>query len=388
MSRKGIQPKWRAVLAALAVVGSASVVPGVTMAAPPIEAQAKLAASQFHQVDLLSEELSALGTFRDGVRNVVMMPAEKADSIGIVRSRINAQLTGALIDVRASQFTTDRIKFLGSQTGPRESSGIPVEYGYTTLYVAEKDRYVIQTDAPSSLLEPLLKKYPGELATEWGETVAEHRYNDTFPFNGATSVVTNAGICTVGAAVRDRSGSSFMTIAGHCVGAVGEKVYVTDTKRFIGTVAYINRRLDIALLSGSNSSYNMRIWTGGYRESESSLLVGGGSYTYRGMRNLYTSGQTTYNQGNHYVTDSGTNHCLSGQNTCILDNRGFMYDGGRHTTSGDSGAPVYYINGDGKVVVVGSHSGHTTDANGVRKMFGVQMGYVLSAYTLSMYADS
>jgi len=346
-----------------------------------------LANDQFTKVQQLTSEIAGIGAFRADTRNVVMLPAEMAAARGNIETKLRTELSGGLVDVKLSQFTTDGLARLGEELGTRAGSHIPLQYGFLMSYDAATDKYLIETDAPASVLVPLMAAHPGQLTTKWAKSEAEGRFDDQAPFYGAASVSDGNATCTAGVAVQDNSGKRYMTTAGHCF-QLNESISISGDNNYVGTVTYRNTNRDTELLYTNpyplGSYYNGFIWTGGYKTSPASMPVAGSQYPYYGQSNIYTSGQTTFNQGGRQIKQLNINYCPAGQQTCVSDNTGFTYCCGTFTQPGDSGAPIYVINGSRKAIIIGLHVGKTYDSAGQVVMVGVTMGSVLHAYSLSM----
>ncbi|WP_090069581.1 hypothetical protein [Lentzea flaviverrucosa] len=354
-------------------VGSAQASPQIDLAA--------LAEAQLPVVSEISADFGALGVFRDSGRNVVMLPADRAQDREAVTSRLVGRFDAAQVEVRISRFTTELVEHLQEVAGTRAGNGISENYAFVSFYSAELDKYLIQSDAPAEVLEPIVAAHPGKVAVEQVEIGFDGRFDDIAPFYGAIAITDQQSVCTGGVVVTNPRGETYLTTAGHCFDLYDTISTAGAVQSTVGKLNFIARNRDAALIRVTGGSG--RIWSGGYASSTSSLPVGGHANPYPGQTGVYSSGQTTFNQPNRKIGLAAMNFCPAGGLPCTTDGSGFSYTGGANFAGGDSGAPLYYLK-NGKAIILGTHSGYTIDSRGRYTGFGTKISSVLSTFTLTL----
>lgn len=375
--------RWRVALAGTAILAlTIGVVGGGVASADTIAELTALAEEQFEPLEELVSEDGALGVFRNGTDNVVMIPAERAGEIDAFQALFDSQLDGVLDEIRVSQFTTDALSALGETLGSREATGIGEDYAIMESYDPESDTYEIMTDAPASITDPLLAAYPGQLSTKWGTSDVYGRYDDVAPFSGAASLRSSGITCTGTVGVKDANNREFMLTAGHCY-PLSSVVY--GPSNYVGYVAYRNMQRDSELIYDPNGpGEDTYMWSGGTVQSAAQIHVGGYKVARQGQTNIYGSGQTTYNAKRGSVTRINVNFCPK-VNSCIITNgSGFTFGGGKEFEYGDSGAPIYQLDSSNQAIMMGLLSGDMYDANNNRIAIAVTITSVLSYWKLTL----
>jgi hypothetical protein len=299
----------------------------------------------------IEEEGSALGSYWDPERSelaVVVGPdsrvgkAEAEKLAGGVRFRLEER--------KIAKKTADGIR---EQIAGREFSAEAGKFTYSSHLDLQTGRVVLQTDAPASVTERLVKEHGEDIDLQAGKPIEDlfHRRDDIPSFWGGAAI-RSGGTCSTGFTVRKPSGARFITTAAHCF-AVGATVR-TPTGTFVGNVTqrgtlnsifFWNNR-DVELIGGS--SYAGRVYTGGVVSTTSRGIVGAGD-AVEGFTGYCSSGQTSGEQCNQKVTS--TNAIVCTQTGCkwpIL-----KYTGGP-ARPGDSGGSFYLPSGSSQAFARGS----------------------------------
>lgn len=379
MSRLSRQ-RWRVVLTTATVMAVTLGTMGGVASADIIDDLTAEAEAQFELLEDSAGEDGALGVFRNGTDNVVMIPAEKAGEIDTLQDLLETQVDGVLDEIRVSQFTTDALDALSEELGSPEAIGIADDYGYVQSYDAETDTWNIMTDAPESTIDQAIAAHPGQVSSSWGQVTATHRFNDTNPFYGAGALAVGDTVCTGFVGLKDDDGNDYMLTAAHCYGMWSQ--VKNQGGAFMGYVYDRKPTRDIALIwdeSGS-TQYEPRIWTGGTADSESWISVGGQANPRLGTRGLYGSGRTTYLRTRGQITKTKMNFCLPKQRPCVDGESGFGFSGGTASKPGDSGMPIFTLTSDNKARIIGMLSGNVIDANGKTTDLGVSLSSILNSY--------
>ncbi|MEV7677925.1 hypothetical protein AB0O64_05095 [Streptomyces sp. NPDC088341] len=251
-------------------------------------------------------------------------------------------------------------------------------------YVDPADgRIVLETDAPPRLVSALTdlsgagaaqSEAAAQLRLRPGTTTDTfHRRDDSPPFYGGGGLAAEGLLCSSGYAVQ-RSGTRFMTSAGHCFNN-GTTVATESGARTYGTVS--DRRLppvsndaaDMELIGGQ--SYAGRVFTGGVTSDTSIPVVSAGGAVV-GFNNYCHSGRTTGEQCGHTATSTTAQVCTStGCKSPVI-----AYTGGTLQQGGDSGGAFYvkdnagaYIRGH--VIAGSSTTGYIEPWTVVAAMLGV-----------------
>ena len=178
-------------------------------------------------------------------------------------------------------------------------------------------RVVLQTDAPASVTERLLKEHGDDIDLREGKPVQDlfHRRDDIPSFwGGALDPQRRRDLLDRLQRSASRRAPRFITTAAHCFG-VGATVR-TPTGTFVGNVTqrgtlnsiffWDNR--DVELIGGS--SYAGRVYTGGVFSTTSRGVVGAGD-PVEGFTGYCSSGQTSGEQCNQKVTSTNAIVCTS-----------------------------------------------------------------------------
>lgn len=348
-----------------------------------VEELTAIAEAQFEPLEELAAPDGALGVYRNGTDNVVVIPAEMANDVDAFQELLDSQLEDVVDEIRVSRFTTARLTELQELLGSREATGIGEEYSIVEEYLPESDTYDIQTEAPASITDPLLAAYPGELSVQWGTAESYGRFDDTAPYYGAGAVSNSNKRCTAGVAVLNSSGDSLMTTAGHCYG-LNEVIWNGDKSDVIGLVTARggSYSVDTEVMS-SSSEYQARIWTGGTTDSGSSIAVGGKATVTSGTRNVYASGATTLNRLRGTVKSASVNFCFVGGSCIVNGGNGFEYADGVNNAPGDSGGPIFVLNSANKAIILGLVVGGVTTKSGFRNV-GVKIDPALRYYGVTL----
>lgn len=200
---------------------------------------------------------------------------------------------------------------------------------------------------------------------------AATRGNDAPPFSAGADIRAEGLMCSLGPRVR-LGGKYMMLTAGHCPGGT----HYTPAKRPVGnqyTTAYpgnANVYGDWKLIAGK--SYSPNVYNAG---NSSSLRHPGAGLYFGGLavgRQLCSSGRTTGQicgyivQGN--FSRSKLDGVTAGHQIKLAKQEGrWNSHGCNGTRGGDSGGPMYYNNGSGKMVYVGLVRGYSWWKPGTQK---------------------
>jgi len=369
--------------------------PSDTPANPPSDGPSQ---EQWQALDKIATEHSALGV--SGLTDTVLtLPAGTSDDeVAKVRAEIPAGLT---VTVKVSKFAPGEADSVQNSVMNGDWNKTGEDVGLVAAYDGEQDVVNVAVEGPQSTADELKQQYgdkvevgPGRTTPQWG------RFDDSVPFWGGGSIKNAAtgGICTAGYTVWDRSNNRpKMVTAGHCNTLWGQ--FQTASGKYFGNVERRSKDLDAELISSPNVSYSGNIWTGGTRDSTSSLRVTNWSgWTYLG-RMLCVSGQTTFNHCGHPVSVNGVRlkYEVFGERNTLNSDAAYMMDrggtdpchcNGQFTAPGDSGAPVYELGWDPNTpdhkaaVLMGHHHGETF-YKGQNRMVNVKPGQVLTGWNLT-----
>ncbi|MGW0945445.1 S1 family peptidase [Streptomyces sp. NPDC002623] len=378
---------------ALPLTGTASSWAADTPLPSPAGKASEPTQAQWHKVDAVSRSHHALGVFDGDADPVLALPkgtsaAEKA--------KIEGELpAGTNITVKTSQFTQPTMDKIRDVVTARKWNREAITHSVSVMYDAEKDKLLVQTDAPLASLKALTDAYPGTIETRNArvEPVIDTRFGDNAPFNGGASTITETGgSCTAGFGVKPESGTSAraMITAAHCNTAVGQNVWNrrldNSAGAWMGSVYQRDRDADVEMLAPGGAAgpfpYNFELWGGGTATSGTDLFVRGDTVASTGTK-VCVSGSMTYNHCGHPITSTAFTVCYPGS-TCIKNGRGFLFDrggtnfpyynNGKFAIPGDSGAPVYVPDSTNSAAwIVGINSGIAYDCCGhPQHMIGVK----------------
>jgi hypothetical protein len=302
--------------------------------------------------DRIDAEGSALGSYWDPERSELVVAVGPDSRIGKAEAE---KLVGGsrfrLEQLKIAKATADGIR---EQIAGREFSPEAAKFTYSSHLDLVTGRVVLQTDAPASVTERLVKEHGEDIDLEAGKPIEDlfHRRDDVPSFWGGASINSGGGTCSTGFSVRKPSGARFITTAAHCF-AVGATVR-TPTSTFVGNVTqrgtlgsiffWDNR--DVELIGGS--SYAPRVYTGGVVSTTSRGVVGAGD-AVSGFTGYCTSGQTSGEQCNQHVTSTSAIVCTqTGCKWPIVE-----YTGGP-AHPGDSGGSFYLPSGSGQAFARGA----------------------------------
>jgi len=297
----------------------------------------------------IDAEGTALGSYWDPDRAELVVVVGPDSDIGEAEAKKLVDGPYRLERLEIAKKTSDSIReeIAGREFGPDAQ-----KYSYTSHLDLHTGRVVLQTDAPASVTERLVKEHP-EIELREDKPVQDlfHRGDDIAPFWGGASI-QSGGTCSTGFTVRNSSGTRFTTTAAHCF-AVGATVR-TPTGTVVGTVRqrgtlnswwFFDNR-DVELIGGS--SYAARVYTGGVVSSSSKAVVGAGD-PVAGVTGYCSSGQTSGEQCNQTVQSTGAMACTAtGCKWPVIE-----YTGGP-SQGGDSGGSFYIPSGSGQVFARGA----------------------------------
>ena len=229
--------------------------PREVVKAPAVDADASAAAAR------IDAEGSALGSYWDPERSELAVVVGPDSNIGEAEAKrlVGGAFRLERLDIAKKTADAIREEIAGSLAGEK--------YSLASHLDLQTGRVVLETDAPASETERLVKEHPEiELRESKPTTDVFHRRDDIPAFWGGAAI-RSGGTCSTGFTVRKPSGARFITTAAHCF-SVGSTVR-TPTLTFVGTVAqrgtlnspffWVNR--DVELIGGS--SYGARVYTGG-----------------------------------------------------------------------------------------------------------------------------
>jgi hypothetical protein len=222
----------------------------------------------------------------------------------------------------------------------------------------------------------------------FGGLVPTSRGNDLPPFWGGARTTSSGGWCTTGFAVTSSSGVERLVTAGHCT-EVYNDVFDTTFGHFQGTSTHnaclAHTGHDFLLLSGgevgsNGHRYQGRIYVGGASGSGASVKSAADPIL---LSRYYYSGQATYEQGNQEVIDTSasttTSECGSGSNFAFWNPD--IGDGVCETIDGDSGAPFYFKDSNGNILIRGIAVAKSLDGT---VCFGEKWTEIKNYYSLTI----
>ncbi|MFI1034494.1 hypothetical protein [Streptomyces sp. NPDC020951] len=365
---------------ALPLTGTASSWAADTPLPSPAGKASEPTQAQWNKVDAVSRSHHALGVFGGDADPVLALPRGTSATD---KAKIEGDLpVGTNITVKTSQFTQPTMDKIRDVVTARKWNREAITHSVSVMYDAEKDKLLVQTDAPLASLKALTDAYPGKIETRNGriEPVYDFRFGDNAPFNGGAATISQKGRwCTAGFGVKTKSGTSerAMVTAAHCA-PLFENVYNRrqdmSTGAWMGWVDERDPGSDVELLiAGTNAGpfpYNFELWSGGISTSLSNVFVRGDAAATTGSK-VCISGAMTFNHCGHPIRSTSYSTCYAGS-TCIMNGRGFTfnrggtnfpwYNNGQMAIQGDSGSPVYLPDSTGSAAwIVGVASGISYD---------------------------
>ena len=305
--------------------------PREVVKAPAVDGDASAAAAR------IDAEGSALGSYWDPERSELAVVVGPDSNIGEAEAKrlVGGAFRLERLDIAKKTADAIREDIAGSLAGDK--------YSLASHLDLQTGRVVLETDAPASETERLVKEHPEiELRESKPTTDVFHRRDDIPAFWGGASI-RSGGTCSTGFTVRKPSGARFITTAAHCF-SVGATVR-TPTLTFVGTVAqrgtlnspffWVNR--DVELIGGS--SYGARVYTGGVFSTTSRGVIGAGD-PVAGFTGYCSSGQTSGEQCQQTVQSTSAMVCT--QTGCKWPV--IQYVGGP-ANPGDSGGSFYLPSG-------------------------------------------
>jgi hypothetical protein len=348
----------QAPIAVTALITAVSLLAGVSTAAaadeikPTSREVAKLSAPDAGAsaaAARIEDEGTALGSYWDPDRAELVVAVGPDSDIGKAEAEKLVDGPFRLERLDIAKKTADSIR---EEIGGRQFSPEAEKFSYSSHLDLQTGRVILQTDAPASVTERLVKEHP-EIELVEGKPAEDqfHRRDDIPAFWGGASINSGGATCSTGFSVRKPSGARFITTAAHCY-AVGATVR-TPTSTFVGTVSqrgtlgsfwfWDNR--DVELIGGQ--SYAGRVYTGGIFSSTSKAVVGSGD-PVAGVTGYCSSGQTSGEQCNQTVQSKGAIVCTqTGCKWPVIE-----YTGGP-SQPGDSGGSFYIPGASGQVFARG-----------------------------------
>ena len=349
----------RATLAVAALITAATLISGVSRAAaaepvkPTSREAAKLPAPDGDvsaAAARIDAEGTALGSYWDPDRAELVVVVGPDSDIGEAEAAKLVDGPFRLERLEIAKKTADSIReeIAGREFGPGAQ-----KYSYASHLDLQTGRVVLETDAPASVTAGLAKEHP-EISLRDSKPVTDqfNRRDDIPSFWGGAAIQSGGATCSTGFAVRNSSGTRFMTTAAHCYG-VGATVR-TPTNTLVGTVTqrgtlnswwFFDNR-DAELIGGQ--SYAARVYTGGIFSTSSKAVVGAGD-PVAGVTGYCSSGQTSGEQCNQTVQSTGAIVCTgTGCKWPVI-----QYAGGP-SQGGDSGGSFYIPSAAGQVFARGA----------------------------------
>jgi hypothetical protein len=350
-------PKPFALAAALITAATLIAGVGTARAAEPIKPTTREAAKlPAPDADVsaaaarIDAEGSALGSYWDPDRAELVVVVGPESDIGEAEA---AKLVGGPYRLERLEIAKKTADSIREEIAGREFNAAAPKYSYASHLDLQTGRVVLETDAPASVTAGLVKEHP-EISLGDAKPVTDqfNRRDDIPPFWGGAAIQSGGATCSTGFAVRNSSGTRFMTTAAHCYG-VGATVR-TPTNTLVGSVTqrgtlnswwFFDNR-DVELIGGQ--SYGARVYTGGIFSTSSKAVVGAGD-PVAGVTGYCSSGQTSGEQCNQTVQSTGAIVCTgTGCKWPVI-----QYAGGP-SQPGDSGGSFYIPNGSSQVFARGA----------------------------------
>ncbi|SPF07263.1 hypothetical protein SMA5143A_8114 [Streptomyces sp. MA5143a] len=143
-------------------------------------------------LDKIAEKHSALGVFGDSVV-VISLPA---GTPAIEKTKIMAEIpAGMKVAIRISRFTEKELHQIEEHIFAKKWGPDLKKYSVGFSYDGVKDKVIVHTDAPESVIEALRKSYPSD-KLEVRKTCFQQqvgRFHDTASFDAGDSVNNDPG---------------------------------------------------------------------------------------------------------------------------------------------------------------------------------------------------
>ncbi|WP_030942496.1 hypothetical protein [Streptomyces sp. NRRL S-646] len=377
-----------AVVAPLAIPASLSAASAASSAEPAQQPSQ----AQLQQLDRVARSHSALGVFGDPEKGhpILMLPAGTSAA---QKAEVKKELpAGLLVTVKISKVTKAEVDSVFKTIKAGKWNKDARKYGVGYTYDGEKDKVVVNLEGPKSAAPSLKVLKPDAIEVQPGRFTPENnRFNDYNPFYGGGAIKKDGSRseydCTAGFAIRHKpDGEKRMVTAAHCF-YWNDKIKTADGKDY-GNVTSVHQWLDTEAITGKN--YTGRIYTGGYKESDSTLWVSDYSNWFYWGRQFCVSGASTYNHCGHPVSYStygscyiwhGATYCVDPADQFLIDRGGNNGCGcGKFTAPGDSGAPVFEPGYRGDDAIIGGmHRGAVWNYNGQDRMLNVKVNSILNS---------
>jgi hypothetical protein len=275
----------------------------------------------------LLERTGALGYFLDETGGIVVVIPSSGSSSFDAR---DAASLGISVSVETRDFERAEIDAITEMVAARQwVPRVPGAREPFTIFDAKRGRVRIYTDAPVSVFQDVLDKYPGKINFV-GRAIVPLRIEDIEPHWGGAVLESpqHPGVgCSSGFSVRNAQNNHRMLTAGHCY-AEGARVNSPEGTTF-GVVK--NRsawpNIDSELVGESGVTMEGRIYAG-LPNSTTSIPVGGAadpqfgsSYCISGMQQGEKCGGTMWDS--HFPNV-------------------FLFDPGKGPCPGDSGGPFFF----------------------------------------------
>ncbi|MGW0652924.1 hypothetical protein ACWD4T_29665 [Streptomyces umbrinus] len=321
---------------------------------------------QWKELDKVAKKHSSLGVF--GVQSdsgpVLTLPAgttaeEKAKAVADLPD-------GVKVTVKTSKFAKGEADKVQKEIMANKWHKEAKKYEIGSFYDGEKDKLVVNAEAPESVTAALKSVYGDKIEVLQTRFEQQTRFTDWEPFLGGSSIrgnAANSGVCSSGFKIYSThpdtgAWTEMMTTAGHCFPF--HQLVLNASGTWMGWMKKDSSN-DIAAFLGYD--YVSGIWTGTFSGSTASRSVKGYSGMWNGL-NVCVSGQTSYQHCDHPITATSYAHSWTdpyGQTRVAWANDNFAYSahtayGVHPTQGGDSGAPIHTPDGNGTDTwATGSH---------------------------------
>lgn len=290
-----------------------------------------------NRVNRLSEALGALGAYYDSSTGefAVVVPSSGPGS-GVSAADFGAANAAVRVERRA--ITRAAVNAIERSVERRSWHPEAARYAYGTHLDLRRGVVVLETSAPSDVMEALVREYPGLLDYRQVATDRLTRQNDPAPHWGGASITDGTSTCTSGFSVQDSSSTRFMVTAAHCF-AMGAAVNSSGGGGSFGRVTSRGPfpTWDLELLG--TATYGSFIYRGGAAGTPSHVIGAGDPVV--GFTGYCYSGQTTFENCGQTVTSLNGEYCDASGCTPVA----VVFSGGGVGQGGDSGAPFYLPSG-------------------------------------------
>jgi hypothetical protein len=319
-------------------------------------------------LEQLADSEGALGYYWDDLTKEYVVVVARTGESTFTAADASSLAADVRIESRdISRWTVDEIRSALIALRP-SMKGL----GYGFYFDAESGKVVLQSEAPLTAFDSVMKQFPGKIDFHPGTFKLTGWQDDAQPDDGGAWLQSDSGgLCTASFTAKNANGNKRMVTAGHC--------YAHDTVTNFGTVVRT---------SGAWPDYDLEIIKG---ETYEGAIYDSPSTTRPVVtasnpgigQNYCTSARTTGFVCTWVVRSLNVTICYpSGYPGCAHGLAGFLPptdQGTQYLLGGDSGSPLWFKYTDGSAGIRGVASG---------TFFDIATGRVYSYATMYQYVVS